>query len=115
MKIVNQTKGTAISQSTEIADTFSSRSRGLLGRRVFPAGEALVIRPCNSIHMFFMRFSIDVIFVTSQGIVLRVYHNLKPWRLTPVFFNAEYVIELPSGTLAKTNTDVGDEIRLVNS
>jgi uncharacterized protein len=81
------------------ADSLITRTKGLLGRDSLPAGEALWIKRCNSIHTFFMRFAIDAIFVDDNLKVVSVYKNLKPWRITRLHFRASSVFELPSGTL----------------
>lgn len=68
------------------------------------------MKPCQSVHTFFMRFPIDVIFVDSKNSVIKTYHNLKPWRMSGFFFSACFCIELPTGTLTNTNTQVGDHL-----
>lgn len=84
--------------------------KGLLGRDGFSAGEALVIAKCQSIHMFFMRFAIDAIFVDKKGYVVGLVKHIKPFRLSPVFFRSEYVVELEAGTIEATKTSVGDRL-----
>ncbi len=76
-----------------------------------PAGHGLWIEPCNSIHMFFMKFAIDVLFLDSGGRVKRVLLALKPWRVSPIVFGARTVVELPAGTLADRAL-VGRQLRL---
>ncbi|MCA9772687.1 MAG: DUF192 domain-containing protein [Myxococcales bacterium] len=88
---------------------FVDRFLGLMGRRELPAGEALVIVPCNSIHMFFMRFALDVVFTTDDGKVLALYPGIKPWRVTKVIRRATHAIETPVGTIAASDTEVGDQ------
>ncbi len=112
MKICNITKGTAIAQSASIAETFLARLIGLIGKDVLQTGEALVIRRCNSIHMFFMRFAIDAIFVDDKNRVTGLAALLKPWHLSPVFWKSSFVIELPAGTIGTSRTSVGDIIEL---
>ena len=110
MPIVNATRNTILANSFETADTPLKRMRGLLGRTSLSAGEALVIRPCNSIHMFFMKFSIDVVFVDANHRVVGEASRLKPYRISPVFWNSACAIELPVGTIESTGTQVGDLI-----
>ena len=82
-------------------------------RESLPAGASLVIDPCTSIHMFFMRFPIDVLYLDRENRVVRIQEGLKPWRVGPLHTNgARYVIELPEGTIARTGTHVGDQIRI---
>ena len=99
MKIINLAKNTVLANNVVIADTPVKRIKGLLGRREFKSGEALILRPCNSIHTLFMRFAIDVLFIDKYNKVIKTIHNLKPYRLTGIYFGASAVIELPVGTL----------------
>lgn len=108
MRLINQSKNIILAEEVFLADTPLKRIKGLLGRKDFPAGQALIIRPCNSIHTFFMRFPIDVLFVTKDDQVLQAISSLKPFRITKIYFQAHYVIELPSGTLQNSVTSQGD-------
>lgn len=82
-----------------------------MGRRDFAVGRGLWIEPCNSIHMFFMRFPIDVLFLDREGQVKRVLLNLKPWRISPIVFGARTCVELPAGTLSDKSLQ-GKRLRL---
>ena len=114
MKIINKTKNTVLAQEAIVADTVFKRIKGLLGRKDFMQGEALIIRPCNSIHTFFMRFPIDVLFVNKHNQIIKANSTLKPWRLTYIYLNAAFVIELPAGILESTFTQEKDILVLVN-
>ena len=74
--------------------------------------EALLIYPCNSIHMFFMRFSIDVLFVDKNNEIIYLLENFIPWKISRIIWKSYYVIELPCGTIKKTNTNIGDIIKI---
>lgn len=65
----------------EVADTFMSRFLGLMGRKSLPSDRALFIKPCNSIHTFFMRFRMTAVFVDKDMRVVRVVPNMAPWRM----------------------------------
>jgi len=108
VEIINSTRGGVLAHSATIAQSFSSRLTGLLGREHLPEGEGLIIDPCNSIHTFFMRFPIDVLFVDRGGRVVRRLEAMKPWRVSGIYFQAQKVIELPTGVLAATSTREGD-------
>ena len=110
--IVNVTRNAVIASRFKIAQDPWARMKGLLGVRDFPQGEALVITHCQSIHMFFMKFPIDVIFCDRQNKVVGLCERLKPFYLSPIFFKASYAIELPSGIIASSKTQVGDQIQL---
>jgi uncharacterized protein len=104
--------GTTVAGDVAVADNPWRRFMGLMGRRELPAGAGLYLRPCSSIHMFFMRFPIDVAFIDNDHRVVRVYHGLRPWRMSRVVRRAKAAIELPSGTLAQAGVDVGDVLTL---
>ena len=108
MQIINKTKGKILAEKAGLANTIFSRSKGLLGRKDFKQGEALIIVPCNSIHTFFMRFAIDVLFVDSENKVIKAISNMRPFRLSNLYFSARYTIELPTGTIKTTSTAPGD-------
>ena len=92
----------------------ASRRKGLLGRDAMPADTALAIAPCNAIHMFFMRFPIDVVFVSKQGRIRKISRNVKPWRMS-VSPGAFAVIELAAHAVGRTATAVGDHLELVSA
>lgn len=80
-------------------------------RSSFPEGSGLVIDPCSSIHMFFMRFPIDVLYMNEADEVVRIQHSIRPWRMGPlVTRGARYVIELPEGVAKRSRTEVGDRL-----
>jgi len=112
MKIVNVSKDRTLAQNALMADSSLKRIVGLIGKTGLKKDEALIIRSCNSIHTFFMRFPIDVLFVDSGNKVVFLRGRLKPWRLTPICWKAKFVIELPAGTIEESKTSLGDEIRL---
>ncbi|MBI3019267.1 MAG: DUF192 domain-containing protein [Deltaproteobacteria bacterium] len=100
-----------LTQKAIRAHTPWARLKGLLGRPSLSPNEALVLRPCNSIHTFFMRFPIDAIFMDASGKVLHLYPNLKPNRLTGVHWQAKEVIEVPPGTIEQWKIQVGDILK----
>jgi len=108
---VEADSGHVLVPELEIARTGWSRFVGLMGRRDLPGGAGLWIEPCNSIHMFFMRFAIDVLFLDREGRVKRVLLRLRPWRVSPIVFGARTVVELPAGTLTDRSL-VGKKLRL---
>jgi uncharacterized membrane protein (UPF0127 family) len=91
--------------ASQVLTAFDSKTRrgGLLARDHLPDGYALVIAPCSAIHTFFMKFSIDVAFVTRQGRVVKVRTNIAPWRIA-ASLRAYAVVELPAGTIERTGT-----------
>lgn len=110
MEIINKTKNTVLANKVEVADSLCKRAIGLLNRRDFEKGQALIIKPCNSIHTFFMHFPIDALFLDKEGRVIKTIAHLKPWRPTGLYFSAQACIELPVGTIEASLTSEGDLI-----
>ncbi len=109
-QILNQTKNTSLADNGLLANTFWTRMKGLLGRKKLFKDEALIITKCNSIHMFFMEFSIDVIFLNKENYVVGIVNDIKPNRLSAIYWKANYAIELPVGVISSSKTSVGDHI-----
>src|SRR5262249_30053211 len=101
-----------IAHAVEVARNPAARMVGLLNRFTFHSGEALIITKCRSIHMLFMRFPIDVIFADKHNRVVGLVKGIKPFGLSKTYWNASYCIELPKGMIAKTNTQIGDQLQV---
>jgi uncharacterized protein len=101
--------GTDVCRHCKVADTMWTRMKGLLGRRELAADEGILIRPCNSIHMFFMRFAIDAIFLDRRGVVLKVAANVRPWRMAYAR-RAHAVIEIAAGEADRRGVTKGDVV-----
>jgi uncharacterized membrane protein (UPF0127 family) len=99
MKIINKTNNSLIAEEVILANTPFKRIKGLLGKKEFRKSQALILDPCNSIHTFFMRFSIDILFMDKNNKVIKAISCLKPFKFTPIVFGAAFAIELPSGTI----------------
>ncbi len=110
MEFRNATRNTILATRGWRATRAFERMKGLLGRDGLEEGEGIQIDPCNSIHTFFMRFPIDVLFLDRDGIVIRAFAAIPPWRLTRIYGRARSVIELPAGTLERCETYEGDRI-----
>lgn len=110
-KAVRDQAGGIICSRCRIADNPWTRLRGLLGRSGLNADEGLLVKPTNSIHMMFMRFPIDAVFLDRDLAVLRVVPNLKPWRIASQR-RARMVLELPAGTAARTGIQPGNRLSL---
>jgi uncharacterized membrane protein (UPF0127 family) len=113
-QVINETRANAVlCTQAEKALTFGARFKGLLGRTALEPGGGLHIEPCNSIHMFFMKFAIDVLFLDGELNVVRAISCIKPWDMTRVYSNAESVLELPVGVIAASQTVPGDRLRFL--
>lgn len=110
VRIAVRGSGAVLARRATTARSCVSRMVGLLGRTGLEAGEGLIIPACRSIHMCFMRFPIDAIFVDRGWRVVALWRRLRPWRMTPVVWRAAQVVELPAGTLEEALVEVGDEL-----
>jgi uncharacterized membrane protein (UPF0127 family) len=95
-----------------LADGFVSRFVGLMGRSSLPNGEGMLFAPGGSIHTFFMRFPLDVAFLSRDGSVLRVAAGVRPWRLTRAPGGTKFVLELADGQAAADGLVDGSELEL---
>lgn len=110
MKIINKSSHSLIAEQVFVADSLLTRLKGLLGRKEFKKGEAIVLKPCNSIHTFFMRFAIDVLFLDNDNKIIKVIPCLKPFRITFIYFKARFAIELPAGTTQSVSIRENDTL-----
>jgi uncharacterized membrane protein (UPF0127 family) len=92
------------------AKTFFDRFLGLTARRKLKTEEGFLIESCSSIHTFWMRYSIDAVFLDNDNRVVAIYNDIRPFRVTPFIKNAFSVLELPSGTAKKTSLKEEDLI-----
>ena len=109
-QLIEPSSGRILADSLDRPRTFIGRGIGLMFRRSLPAGRGMLIDPCNGIHMLFMRFAIDAVFLDRRGRVVRAISELRPWRATRFHLGAVQVVELPAGSLARSGTREGDEL-----
>ena len=112
VRIRNVTRGTVVGERVAVASSARDRTVGLLGTSSLPPGGGLWIERSPSIHMFFMRYAIDAVFVSRAGRVTKIAANLKPWRVVWWARGATDCLELPVGAVAASSTQVGDELAL---
>jgi uncharacterized membrane protein (UPF0127 family) len=91
----------------DIADTSEKRRTGLLKHKSLEPGDGLWIVPCESVHTFFMKFPIDLVYVDKRQKVRKVRNAVPAWRLSACL-SAHSVVELPAGTAERSGTKVGD-------
>jgi uncharacterized membrane protein (UPF0127 family) len=111
IRIRNITRGTLLADRAAIAGSSAARRTGLLKHSELLPGEGLWIVPCECIHTFGMKFSIDVVFLTKKKKVLKTSSEM-PKRRIALAIRAHSVLELPAGTLAHTGTCYGDQLAL---
>jgi uncharacterized membrane protein (UPF0127 family) len=109
--IRNTRNGRVLADQVIAAFDSKSRRTGLLQHESFPEGSAMVIAPSNAVHTFFMRFPIDIAFVTREGRVVKACSGVRPWRMAATL-RAYAVVELPTGTLGQHDTRAGDVLAI---
>jgi uncharacterized protein len=105
--------GDLVCERCELATTVGKRMKGLLGRRGLPAGTGMLIRPASSIHMFFMRFPIDAVFLDRELRVIGIAEHLRPWRIA-WRRGAHSVLELAAGEAGRRRLKVGERLLLTD-
>ena len=112
--VIERLDGTAptlVCEHCVVADNPLTRLRGLLGKRRLAAGDGLLLRPTGSVHSWFMRFPIDVVFLDSELRVLGVVDDLRPWRVAGRR-GARAVLELAAGECRNRHIRAGQRLRL---
>lgn len=107
---MNSTRGTLVGESIRVADTELTRIVGLLGERELLPGDGLLIVPSQGVHTVGMRFAIDVVVLDGEWNVIAIRRDLRPFRMTRIFWKAAAVLELRSGAVGSSGTLVGDKI-----
>ena len=113
MKIVvrNQTRNTVLADAAELAETSEKRRTGLLKHDRLDPGQGLWIVPCESVHSFFMKFAIDLVYLDRNRKVRKVRHRMVPWRVSACL-SAHSILELPAGAAAASGTQAGDQLEI---
>ena len=107
----NRDRGTILAETADVADTSAKRRTGLLKHERLEPGDGLWIVPCESVHTFFMKFPIDLIYLDKRRRVRKVRHAVAPWRMS-ICLSAHSILELPAGTASSTGTLAGDELEI---
>ncbi|HLX37660.1 MAG TPA: DUF192 domain-containing protein [Candidatus Binataceae bacterium] len=114
--VFNRTRGTVLCERLEVAASQVEQSRGLLGRDRLDPGSGMLFEgsllPLMWMHMFFMRFAIDIVFLDKAGRVLRINPDLRPWRVSSMVFGARRALELEAGAAARSGTMEGDQLEI---
>jgi uncharacterized membrane protein (UPF0127 family) len=115
IRIANASRDVVLGDRVQVADRWWPRLRGLIGQPEPQQGEGLLIAPSQGVHMYWMKFAIDVVLVDKGKRVVAVYSDLQPGKRTKMHWSAEYALELPTGALAGTGTEVGDQLEWTES
>jgi len=109
--VLKKVGGDVVCERCELADNPLKRMRGLLGRTELAENEGMLFRPAGSIHMYFMRFPIDVLFVGADGSVIKIVEQLGAWRMA-ASLHACITVELPTGSVQRHQVLTGDRLSL---
>lgn len=110
--IWNATRDNALARRVMLADTWWTRLRGMMGRPEPAAGEGMLLVPCRSVHMYWMKYPLDIAFLAPDGRIVATYHGLAPSRRSKRHGDANRALELKAGTLAAKRAEVGDRLEL---
>ncbi|MFZ3577022.1 DUF192 domain-containing protein [Virgibacillus sp. DJP39] len=113
MKLVNLSNEEEIAVNVNQAYSFFKRLRGLMFTDKLDLGTGMHIKPCQSVHTFFMNYSIDIIYLNAANIVVAIDEALTPGKVGSRYADAVSVIELPAGTVSHTRTEIGNEVEFV--
>jgi uncharacterized protein len=113
IRVRNLTRDTLLGDRIDVANTSSTRRTGLLKHDSLEEGTGLWIVPCESVHTFFMKFAIDVVYLDRNKRVKKAVGPVVPWRLS-MCLPAHSLLELPAGSIERTGTRKGDELEFVN-
>ncbi len=95
-----------------LADTFWTRLHGLMFKSQLGKNEGLWLRPCNSVHMCFMRFTLDIVYVDATGKIIKLVRHLRPWWGVSLCWGAHSTIELAAGTIERLGLQCGQYVKM---
>lgn len=115
IEISNPGRDTIIAGRVQVADRWWPRLRGLIGRPEPEPGEGLLIVPSQGVHMYWMKYPIDVALLDKEKRVVAIYSDLQPGKRTKMHWSAQYALELQTGALAESGTEIGDQLEWTES
>lgn len=113
LRLINSRSNEAIFQQALLAESMAERFWGLMGKSKLAPDEALILPQCRMVHSLFMSFALDLVFCTESGVVIKLYPNLKPWRISPYVPGAFYTIEALAATINKKDLRLGDRLEFL--
>jgi len=108
VRVVNTRDERELGARIGLADGWLARLRSMLARPAPGPGEGLLLTPCSSVHMYGMRFPLDIAFLDGRGTVVAIYPSLAPGSRTRWHRNAAHALELSAGALLESGTSIGD-------
>ncbi|MGD8495471.1 MAG: DUF192 domain-containing protein [Gemmatimonadales bacterium] len=115
LEVRNATRDETLAGRVRLADGWWTRLRGMMGRPEPAEDEGMLLEPCQSVHMYWMKYPLDVAFLAPDGRIVATYHGLAPSRRSKWHRDADRALELRAGRLAATRTEVGDHVELRNA
>jgi len=112
-KLINLSSETVVANNVNEAFTFFKRLKGLMFTNELCSGSGLHIKPCQSVHTFFMKYAIDILYVNASGTVVAIDEGLQPGKVGKRYKEAVAVVELPEGLVKATKTEVGHNVRFI--
>jgi uncharacterized protein len=112
MRLLHPRSGRVLAERLAVPRSFVGRGWGLMFKQALEPGLGMWIVPCSGIHMFFMNFPIDAVFLDRERRVVRVCPNLKPWRIVPIVYGAHSVLELPANTVGGLGLERGEPLSI---
>ena len=109
----NNTENNIIAENIIVADSFLKRLKGLMFTKQLSSQSGMLIHPCNSIHTYFMNYTIDVLYLDINNIIIAIDEDMKPGKVGRIVKSATTVVELNSGKVKETNTKVGQAVEFV--
>jgi uncharacterized membrane protein (UPF0127 family) len=113
VRVVESKTNTVLAQNVKVADSFWDRTMGLMFKKDLTGMDGLLLNPCNSIHTSFMRFSLDAIFLDKENKIVKIIRDMKPWRMTRMYFRANKVLEMKAGTFP-IEINEGEQLEVIN-
>ena len=114
MKLIKQSTQTSICKELIEARTLLKRLKGFMFDKKIDPSQGLWIKKCKSVHTCFMNFNIDLIFINKEKKIVGLVENLHPWKLSPFYWKADSVIEMPKNTINKYQLEVGEQLDVVH-
>ncbi len=112
LKVENTDQNRTLIDGGRVADNRWTRLKGLIGTKELPEGDGLLIKPCKGVHCMFMSIPIDVLYVNQDDVVVGLDEDMQPNAFGKMHRDSRYVIELPSGTIERTGTQVGHRLNV---